>query len=103
MSKSGTSGAYNDMAGWKSCFNMYDNNHPRSLGGNVTGEKDISVLEKTKVDVKCLNRKLEDMKRYLVELRMQTSLGFQSVEIEQEIELANELEKLRKVVEDDSY
>ena len=66
----------------------------------MVGENDISVLEKTKVGVHYLNRKLEDMRRELVEMRMETSLACTSVELEQELELGKEIEITRKEIED---
>ena len=66
----------------------------------MVGENDISVLEKTKVDVQGLNRKLEDMRRELVKMRVETSLACTSAELEQELELGKEIEITRKEIED---
>merc|ERR1719446_859895 len=85
--------------------NVYDRSLTESSrdGREMVGENDISVLEKTKVDVQGLNRKLEDMRRELVGMRLKSSLAFASVELEQELELGKELDITRKEIEDISF
>ena len=52
--------------------------------------------------MQCCNRKVEDMSRELVEMRVGTSLSWKSVETLKEKDLVEELEMLRKVVVDSS-
>ena len=93
-------------SGWRlNSSNMHSRKMTGSTGDGreVGAENDmISVIEKTKVDVQCLNRKLEDMRRELVEMRMGTSLTFSSVVVEQELELEKAIEITRGEVEDRS-
>ena len=91
--------------GWRfSSSNMHSRNMKGGAGDerHFVGEINTAVLEKAKVDVQCLNRKLEDMRRELVEMRVGTSLACRSVMVEQELELGREIEKTRDEVEGNS-
>ena len=91
--------------GWRfSSSNMYSRNMKGCAGDerDLGGEINTAVLEKAKVDVQSLNRKLEDMRRELVEMRVETSLACRSVMVEQELELGREFEKTRDEVEANS-
>ena len=62
-------------------------------------ENGISELEKMKVEAKVLNRKMEDMRMELVQMRVETSLAWSYVEIGKELELGKELKMVKEEVD----
>ena len=62
-------------------------------------ENDISGVEKIKEQVRGWNRKLEDIRMQLVEMRVETSLPWASEDLKKEVEMCIELDLLKKEVE----
>ena len=62
-------------------------------------ENGISGLEKMKVGAKVWNRKMEDLRMELVQMRVETCLAWGRVEIGKELEVGKELEMLKEEVD----
>ena len=62
-------------------------------------ENNISGVEKMKEQVRGWNRKLEDIRMQLVEMRVETSLPWASEDLKKEVEMCIELDLLKKEVE----
>ena len=62
-------------------------------------ENDISGVEKMKEQVRGWNRKLEDIRMQLVDMRVETSLPWGSDYFKEEKEVCEELDLLKKEVE----
>ena len=65
-------------------------------GSREKEEHGTSGLEKMKVEVKVWNRKMEDMRMELVQMRVETSLAWSDVDIRKEFELGKELRMLKE-------
>jgi hypothetical protein len=71
---------------------------PGAGGSRDKEEHGTSGLEKMKVEVRVWNRKVEDMRMELVQMRVETSLAWSDVDNRKEFELGKELEMMKEEV-----